>query len=58
MTYNPDYTNRNTIPKKLLNIFRSVAMVNTDLKVICKLLLFSNGFKNADNLSDKLTKIF
>ena len=58
VTYNPTYVGRQNIPKTVTKHFRTVAMVNCDKKMICKLLLYSKGFKEADYLSDKLTKIF
>lgn len=58
ITYNPSYIGRQTISKNVLKHFRIVAMVNCDKNVICKLLFYSKGFKEADNLSLKLNKLF
>lgn len=33
-------------------------MVNCDKKMICKLIFYSKGFKEADELSDKLNRVF
>ena len=35
-----------------------MALVKCDKKMICKLLFYSKGFKEADSLSEKLNKIF
>ena len=47
ITYNPTYTGRQAIPKNVSKHFRTVAMVRCDKNVICQLLLYSKGFKEA-----------
>jgi dynein heavy chain 1, cytosolic len=58
ITYNPSYVGRQTIPKNVIKHFRTVAMAKCDKKIICQLLLYSKGFKTADELSSKLNRVF
>ena len=58
ITYNPTYMGRQKIPKQVMKHFRTVAMVNCDKIMICQLILYSKGFRYAQQLSNKLNKVF
>ena len=58
ITYNPSYLGRQTIPKNVSKHFRTVAMVKCEKNIICQLILYSKGFKEADDLSNRLNRIF
>ena len=57
ITLNPGYAGRTELPMDLKNLFRSVSMVVPDAVFITEILLFSSGFKNAQELSKRVCSV-
>ena len=57
ITLNPGYAGRTELPMDLKNLFRSVSMVVPDALFITEILLFSSGFKNAQELSRRVCSV-
>ena len=57
ITLNPGYAGRTELPMDLKNLFRSVSMVVPDAVFITEILLFSSGFKNAQELSRRVCSV-
>ncbi len=58
ITMNPDYEGRSHLPDNLQQLFRAVAMVAPDRSLIARVLLFSQGLKEANALSSRITLLF
>lgn len=58
VTMNPGYAGRSNLPENLKQLFRQMAMVKPDRELIAQVMLYSQGYKTAEQLAGKIVSLF
>ena len=58
VTMNPEYSGRSDLPENLRALFRNFSMAKPDIRIIVEILLLSQNFLDAKNLSLIVVKFF